>query len=542
MRRRDFIATGVMAGAFALAPGFLREALAAPATPGPGPYGPLQPPNEAGLMLPEGFTGRRLVRGNRLVEGTLYPWHIASDGQATFRTRDGGFILVSNSESPAVTGGGASAIRFSPDGRIERAYRILAGTNINCAGGPTPWGTWLSGEEHPLGMIWEADPAGVLPAVPRPAMGNFCHEAAAVDPERGQVYMTEDEPDGGFYRFTPDDYPSLASGLLEVAVVATDGRVTWREVPDPNVVTRLQPTRRQVPEMTKFNGGEGIWHDNGVIYFTTKGDKRVWAYDAAAERLEVLYDHRQTPDAALDAVDNITVAASGDIFVCEDGGNMEIGLITPDREVSAFCRLVGDEHEGSELCGVIFDPSQTRMYFSSQRAYPWIPGTPVADGAVYEVTGPFRIPEGGVPERYVFGPPAGERTTLGDWLVGDLLGLVRGLLVELTERIGLDDLLSGGLPLTLGLERPATVDLVLRTPDLRTVSRGDGTHDRPVPVTLARARHDLGRGRHALRLGLPGDAVRALTARTGLDAVLTVVAHASDGRRRVTAHRLRLGA
>src|SRR5690606_38984531 len=104
----------------------------------------------------------------------------------------------------------------------------------------TPWGTWLSGEEHPLGMIWEADPAGVLPAVPRPALGNFAHEAAAVDPVGVQVYLTEDESDGGFYRFTPDVYPSLASGTREVAVVDGSGNVTGREVPDPHGVTRLK--------------------------------------------------------------------------------------------------------------------------------------------------------------------------------------------------------------------------------------------------------------------------------------------------------------
>jgi hypothetical protein len=542
LRRREFIAGGVAAaGTFALAPGFLRDALAAPATAGPGPYGPLLPPNEIALMLPAGFTGRQIARGGKLVEGTAYPWHFASDGQAVFRTRDLGHVLVSNSESPAVTGGGSSAIRFSPDGRIESAYRILFGTNINCAGGPTPWGTWLSGEEHALGMIWEADPAGALPPLPRPALGNFSHEAAAVDPAGGQVYLTEDEGDGGLYRFTPDAYPSLASGLLEVAVVAGDGSVSWREVPDPNVITQAKPTRQQVPEMTKFDGGEGIWHDGGVIYFTTKGDKRVWAYHIAASSLEVVYDHAIAPDAALDAVDNITVAASGDIFVCEDGGNMEIGLITPERTVSAFCRLVGPEHEGSEMAGVIFDPSGTRMYFSSQRAYPYVPDTPLADGAVYEVTGPFRLPAGGVPESLIFGPPAGERDDPAGATLSSLIGAVLGLVTELAERLGLAAVRTAGIPLTLQLDEPSTVDLVLRTPDLERIERGDGTHDRPVPVTLAHARHQLGRGSRRLALRLSPDGAGRLAGRSGLDAVLTVVARGASGKRRVSAHRLRLG-
>ena len=101
-------------------------------------------------------------------------------------------------------------------------------------------------------------------------------------------------------------------------------------------------------------------------------------------------------DSSLDAVDNITVSAAGEIFVCEDGGNMEIGLITPEREVSPFLRFTGDAHpvEGefkSEVCGVIFDPSGTRLYCTSQRSYPPGPEGP-GPGAVYEISGPFRQP------------------------------------------------------------------------------------------------------------------------------------------------------
>src|SRR5687767_6693664 len=223
--RREFLAGGIVAGAALLSPAFLREALATPATPGPGPYGPLNPPDANGLMLPNGFTSRQIARGGKPVAGTAYPWHFGPDGAATYRTGDGGFILVVNSESPAVTGGGSSAIKFDKDGEIVGAHRILAGTNLNCAGGPTPWGTWLSGEEHQGGMIWEADPAGILPAVPRPALGNFSHEAAAVDPVKGHVYLTEDQGDSLFYRFTPLIKGDLGVGVLEAAIVGAGGAV-----------------------------------------------------------------------------------------------------------------------------------------------------------------------------------------------------------------------------------------------------------------------------------------------------------------------------
>lgn len=485
--RRQFLAGGIVAGATLLSPAFLREALAAPATAGPGPYGPMGAPDANGLMLPEGFTSRQIARGGQPVPGTAYPWHFAPDGQATYRTGDGGWILVTNSEVPSATGGGSSAIRFAPDGSITGARRILAGTNLNCAGGPTPWGTWLSAEEHEGGMIWEADPAGILPPVPRPALGNFSHEAAAVDPAAGHVYLTEDQPNALFYRFAPAVEGDLSAGVLEAAIVAADGAVSWTRVPDPNLVTQGEMVREQVPTATRFNGAEGLWHHEGILYFTTKGDRKVWAYDTVAAKLDVLYDYRLAPDAALNAVDNVTVSPFGDVYVCEDGGNMEICLITPDRQVAPFLRLTGDAHEGSEMTGVVFDPGARRMYFSSQRAYPYVGGTPLADGATYEVTGPFRLPAGGVPAGWVFGPPAGERSGLPT---------APALAVEARRT-------RAGVRATIALDRPATVDVVLRSSDLRTAPWHSGGPDRPVATTLAAAREPLGPGRHVVDLPLP---------------------------------------
>ena len=149
IRRREFLRASVIGtGALAFGSAFWRDALAAPAQPGPGPYGPLQPADANGLMLPKGFSSRAIAQGGQLVPGTSYEWHIFSDGQATYRTDDGGFILVSNSENPPDLGvdtpgspGGASAIRFRADGSIADAYRILSDTRVNCAGGATPWGT-----------------------------------------------------------------------------------------------------------------------------------------------------------------------------------------------------------------------------------------------------------------------------------------------------------------------------------------------------------------------------------------------------------------
>ena len=525
--RRQLIVSGALAaGALAGSPRLLREALGAPARAGVSPYGPLGPPDANGLMLPPGFSSREIARGLSHVAG--YPWPVFPDGQATFPTADDGWILVTNSESLAPTGAGTSAIRFGPDGTIARAYRILGGTNANCAGGPTPWGTWLSCEEHASGLAWECDPAGILPAQPRPALGVFNHEAAAVEPAGRQVYLTEDQSDGGFYRFTPSAYPSLAEGLLEVAVVAADGSVTWREVPNPMPTPLETPTRQQVPEMTRFDGGEGIWHDGGILYFTTKGDKRVWAYNAPAATLEVVYDHALAPDASLDAVDNVTVSAAGEIFVCEDGGNMEIGLITPEREVSPFLRFTGPAHPTtgeykSEVCGVVFDPSGTRMYCTSQRAHPQSASAP-GPGAVYEISGPFLQPAGGA--RSPFGRPAGERRGRSSLREDPALS------VEVQQRVGPGSLMASGLEVSVRAPAGARVAMQLDTADLLRTPGPDGTADRPRTVLLAQRRFRATRRLRRARLRLAPGARRRLRRRgRPFTARLLVTARLPNGRR-----------
>jgi hypothetical protein len=186
----------------------------------PGPYGPLLPADENGVELPPGFRSRVVARAGVPVEGTDYVWPVFPDGGATFATR-GGWIYVANTEWVPPEGGGVSAIRFSHSGAIEDAYSICEGTSINCAGGATPWGTWLTCEEFATGHVWECDPSGRSPAVRRDPLGSFQHEAVAADPIGRRLYLTEDVPDGRFYRFTPTRWGRLDAGRLEVAAVAT---------------------------------------------------------------------------------------------------------------------------------------------------------------------------------------------------------------------------------------------------------------------------------------------------------------------------------
>lgn len=346
--------------------------------------GPLGTADANGVRLPAGFTARILARSGEVVAGTTYEWHTFPDGGATFRTEDGGWIYVSNSEVPLA--GGVGAIRFDASGAVTDAYRLVEDTSVNCAGGRTPWHTWLTCEEVDAGLVVECDPWNETPFVARPALGVFKHEAACVDPVNEQLFLTEDRPDGRLYRFTPDRVvspgrPDLTSGTLEVATMAADGSVTWTALPDPQF-TGTTPTRDQVPTSTAFDGGEGIWWHEGIVYFSSKGDHHVRAYDTEAERIDVIYDGSDT--AGLHGVDNLTVSCCGDVLVAEDGGSMQIVAILPSGELKPLMQIVGQDT--SEITGPAFDPSGTRLYFSSQR------GGTSGQGLTYEITGPFHEP------------------------------------------------------------------------------------------------------------------------------------------------------
>lgn len=428
MDRRTFLRSALAgAGAIALGDAFRLAALAGPATDASqSSYGKLGNPDADGLMYPTGFQGRVIARSGAPVGLTSHVWPIFPDGAATFVQPDGGWILVVNSENPPAADvpilpevqdllGGASAIRFDKDGKIVDAYWVLKNTRSNCAGGKTPWDTWLSCEEvdytvrnpaappSDAGLVFECSPTdrGGKKARPLPLLGRFKHEAAAFD-GLGRVYLTEDMPDGCLYRFTPSsdhgNPASLHGGTLEALRIDSNGEagsVSWVGPIVPDAATTA--TRKQQPNATKFKGGEGCFYANGVVLFTTKGDDRVWALTLGSgstpDSIEVLYDGPGIGGhAVLNGVDNIIVSPhTGNIYVAEDGGDMEIVVIeTKDdgtRTAAALLRATGPQHgygnptpvpSTSEVTGLALNPDGTRLYFNGQRTY----GT----GVSYELT------------------------------------------------------------------------------------------------------------------------------------------------------------
>lgn len=354
--------------------------LAAEAPDAIGDYGPLGPPDADGIRLPPGFSARVIGRTGQPVPGTAYVWHGWPDGGACFAQPDGGWIYVSNSELPN-RAGGVSAVRFDATGQIVDAYRIGANQNRNCAGGATSWGTWLTCEEVDAGIVYECDPTRPGAGIARPLLGTFLHEAAAEDPATGIIYLTEDHPQGRLYRFVPAQRGDLSAGVLQAAS-AGGGRVSWVEV----AVDR--PERSAAT--TAFNGGEGVVIDGPTMFMTTKGDDRIWEIDLLAGTLGVFYDGRATP-SALRGLDQIVVHPNTrDLYVAEDGGNLELVQIVQGGEldgvIAPFVQFAG--HDRSEVTGPAFSPDGTRLYLSSQR------GVDGVNGLTVEITGPFeRWPE-----------------------------------------------------------------------------------------------------------------------------------------------------
>ena len=424
--------------------------------------GPLKADPKQLLDLPEGFEYRVVSQiGTPMADGFKVPG--AHDGMAAFPGKDGRVILICNHElapnaqrwsafadvgqdqfdairdklydqggGSTPGAGGTTTTIFNPKtGETERQHLSLAGTDTNCAGGATPWGSWLSCEEcfekpgvgladfrivmrdEPHGYVFEvpASAEGLVKAVPIRAMGKFEHEAAAVHHKTGIVYMTEDRHHSLFYRFIPNVPGKLLQGgrLQALAIVGKTSFATHNWDRQPDMLLRESLNVRWIdidnPEPAEndmrltgakagaamFARGEGLCTDGNEFAFTCTIGGRA--------RLGQVFNYRPSPfegtakerdapgqltliaeadyESLLRKCDNITVAPWGDLIVCEDDEKHHCGIVGIRPDGSQY-QLADNTYSDSELAGVCFSPDGETMFVNVQ--YP---------GTTFAIRGPW---------------------------------------------------------------------------------------------------------------------------------------------------------
>jgi len=407
-------------------------------------YGPLIDDPKGILNLPDGFTYDIISRrGDRMSDGLRVPG--LPDGMATFEAPDNKVLIVRNHEIPVgnkdlgpfgdnlelleshhirkfydfASGkipcmGGTTTILYNPaTGQVEQEYLSLIGTVRNCAGGPTPWNTWISCEEDMSTIAGGLDkyhgypfevPARVEQEItkPRPikAMGRFNHEAVALDPETGIVYQTEDRIDSLIYRYIPDVKGDLLKGgRLQILSIRDQKKFStrnWRS--DRNTmdigkryevewldIKNINPVRDDLRIRGFRNGaalfarGEGMWFGNNEVYFAcTNGGKfnygQIFRYVPSGKEgqpgetdepgtLELFIESRNVD--LINSCDNVTVGVNGHLVICEDNPTPRIVGVSMRGEIYHIAKNVGFR---SEFAGATFSPDGNVMFVNIQDA------------------------------------------------------------------------------------------------------------------------------------------------------------------------------
>ncbi|WP_276371345.1 alkaline phosphatase PhoX [Chryseolinea sp. H1M3-3] len=406
--------------------------------------------DEKWLELPEGFTARMISKwGDKMSDGFFVPGK--GDGMAAFNLNEKVVVIRNheNSPLPAKFGpygedmalfskvnklnafdygygktpglGGTTTLIYNESKQVvEQQFLSLTGTYRNCAGGPTPWGSWLSCEEDTSpksetsetkhGYNFEVPAANkkLLTPVPLKEMGRFNHEAVCVDPTTGIVYQTEDRSDSLIYRFIPKEPEKLhLGGTLQALVIraskAFDTRnwetptlnvgetvdVEWITLSDVDADADDLRLRGHAQGAALFARGEGMWYGNKEIYFacTNGGAKKcgqVFKYipspsEGKKEEKDnpgklVLFAEPNNMDI-LKFCDNLTVSPWGDVILVEDSKDSYIRGITPEGKIYNIGRNVGSD---SELAGLCFSPSGKTLFVNVQ-----------TQGLTFAITGPW---------------------------------------------------------------------------------------------------------------------------------------------------------
>lgn len=424
-------------------------------------FGPLRRDRRGLFDLPDGFSYVTFSEtGEEMSDGLLVPGD--HDGMACFAGAEADrVILIRNHElNPGETekspfgpaherlnridpsylydtlpdgephlGGTTNVVVNLRNLRVEREFLSLGGTVNNCAGGPTPWNSWISCEEtlmlqgssarldHGWNFEVPASASGLVEPVALRGMGRFRHEAVAVDPVTGIVYQTEDAEPGLFTRFIPDHRGELwRGGRLQALAIrgrpSADTR-NWEETRDRIAVGEVLQVewvdldaihnpdndiavRGIAAGAANFTRGEGAWFGEGELYFccTDGGPAQIGQifryrpspYEGTPREREqpgeLTLFVESTDARVLEKCDNITVAPWGDLIVVEDGdGDQFIRGVTPDGQLYTIGRNAAPDQDGeySEITGPCFSPDGTTLFFNVQKG----------PGRTFAVRGPW---------------------------------------------------------------------------------------------------------------------------------------------------------
>ena len=417
-------------------------------------YGKLNSDPNGIFDLPEGFRYSIVSRtSKKMSDGLLTPHR--PDGMGAFKGGRNTCIIVRNHEvNPGAStsegpwgkefellkpqhlpsiynpeqqkqpslGGTTTFVWDTKEQKLVTDFLSLSGTLRNCAGGVTPWGSWLTCEEifektskryRNHGYVFEVPAQSspfLAPAIPLKAMGRFNHEAVAIDPKTGIVYLTEDDHQGLLYRFIPNRKEQLQHGgklqaLQIIEQPSADTRnwnntflqqgqtvqTKWLDLEDIDATESPLKDRGFNLGAARFARGEGMWYGQNHVFFacTNGGQKKlgqIWKYQPSFyEGKEGEKNHpgkltlfiESHDKSIIENADNITIAPWGDLIVCEDGENEQFLIgITPKAEIY---RLGKNILSSSELAGAVFSPDGSTLFINIQH-----------DGITLAITGPWK--------------------------------------------------------------------------------------------------------------------------------------------------------
>jgi hypothetical protein len=369
-----------------------------------------------------------LVRNHENVPGTISSGPFGENNKFINKvSRDK--IYDFGGENDLCTGGTSTLVYNEKTQKVETEYLSLIGTVRNCAGGITPWNSWITCEESIIkagdrgtslekahGYNFEVpatDRIGLANPHPIKAMGRFVHEAVAVQPKTGIVYQTEDEGDSLFYRYLPNTYGKLQDGgKLQCLSIkewkSADTRnyaslrterfpekksfyIEWIDLDDidsPDGDLRLRGFKKGA---AKFSRGEGIWYGKDELFFAcTDGgrDKNGQIFRYVPSKFEGQPEEKNSPAVlelflepnnidTFQSCDNLTIAPWGDVIICEDKNNPRVIGITPEGKTYLIAKNIG--YKNSEFAGPVFSPTGNTFFINIQ-----------SPGLTLAITGPWK--------------------------------------------------------------------------------------------------------------------------------------------------------